>query len=369
MSESDYKSDKQASGQGLLSSVLALLLSLAAVSLSAYLWYTLAYQNADLYSQSIPQRVQALRKELNQLKTASDKTSKSVEELRSGQKVLTEATRKAYTDFNKDRNKWAISEIEQLLIIANQRMQLAHDFETAAIALQAADSRLQALADPSLMPVRKRLASEINRIKSIERSDLSGLALRLGSLIDDVEKLPLSLEVTYNNNASSGDKNNPGEKNKPELVKKIKNKTNTNAAVAKPGPKTGPPKESKAPSRPGFFAELWQDILGLVRIRDNAVSYKPLLLPEQQYFLRENLRLLLLGAQQALLRDEKDIYVHNLKSAKRWVNKYFDTHTQAIRHLNSELDALTSTKLIQKSPDISGSLALLRKLSQGSGLK
>ncbi len=336
------------SGRNSFGSVLALLLSLAAVSLSAYVWYTLAYQHADLYSQSIPDRIQELRTELGQLKVRNEEAAKSISELRETQKVLADATRKTYSELGKTRNKWAISEIEQLLIIANQRIQLAHDFETAAIALQAADSRLQALADPTLTPVRKQLAKEINRVKSIDRTDLSGLALRLASLIDSVEELPLSLNVVF---------------------EKQKKKTNNKSLNKSLAAKNSAGNSAAPPSTPGFFAELWEDIKGLVNYRDNSGSYKPLLPPQQQYFLRENLRLLLLGAQQALLRNESDIYIHNLKSAKRWVNQYFDSHTQAIRHLNTELDALANTKLILKSPDISGSLKLLRKITNGNNQK
>lgn len=318
-----------------ISGVLALLVSLASLSVTAYLWYQLNVRNAGLLTQAIPEQVQSIRSQLNALAEADKQDKQSIDELGKNQKVLEEATRKAYADISRKRSGWAISEIEQLLIIANQRLQLAQDYETSITALQAADNRLRALADPALMPVRKLLASEINSLQSSERTDISGLSLRLAGLIDSVESLPVSLEYTYEPAASA---ETPGSETKPQ--------------------------EKKQEKKSGFWSELWHDITSLVQTKHNVESYKPLLMPKQQYFLRENLKLLLLGAQQALLRNDSDVYLHNLKQARQWVNQYFDSNTQAIRHLKSELDALSSTRLIQKTPDISGSLALLRKLTQ-----
>ena len=160
-------------------------------------------------------------------------------------------------------------------------------------------------------------------------------------MIDNVEKLPLSLKVTYQHEADS----------------KTAGKKNETA--------TKTPEKESQPEQPGFFSELWSDIRGLVQVRSNVQSYKPLLAPEQQYFLRENLRLLLLGAQQGLLRNDRVVFTHNLKAAKQWVDDYFDTNTQAIRQLKKDIDGLLKTKMVEKEPDISKSLALLRKLSQG----
>jgi uroporphyrin-3 C-methyltransferase len=333
------KTESRSSRRISISGVLALLISLASISATAYLWYELTVRNAGLLSQSIPGQVQALRNELNALSESDKQDKQSIEELAKTQKILEEATRKAYADISRKRSGWAISEIEQLLIIANQRLQLSQDYETTVIALQAADHRLHALADPSLTPVRKLLAKEINELQSSDRTDISGLSLRLSGLIDNVESLPVSLQFTYQPTEASGSNETAGTETKPKDKKKDS----------------------------GFWSEFLHDIKGLVQTRQNVESYKPLLMPKQQYFLRENLKLLLLGAQQALLRNDNDVYLHNLKSAKQWVDQYFDTNTQAIRHLKNELDALSSTKLVRKTPDISASLTLLRKLTRENG--
>ncbi len=114
----------------------------------------------------------------------------------------------------------------------------------------------------------------------------------------------------------------------------------------------------------GFFGELWGDIMSAISIRTNVESYKPLLPPEQQYFLRENLRLMILGAQQAALRADHNTYRNNLKSAKRWAREYFDTRSKPLSHLINELGALGKATLATAKPNISGSLKEIRKVSR-----
>jgi uncharacterized protein HemX len=107
---------------------------------------------------------------------------------------------------------------------------------------------------------------------------------------------------------------------------------------------------------------LWNDLIGLVRIRYDIEGRPPLLAPEQQYFLRENVRLLLYGAQHAILQGNTAIYRQNLETVRRWVKEYFDPQAQAVISLHTELDALTGVKLAAELPPVSASLEALRRL-------
>ena len=74
-----------------------------------------------------------------------------------------------------------------------------------------------------------------------------------------------------------------------------------------------------------------------MRLRTDVEVQKPLLPPEQRYFLRENLRLMLYGAQNALLQGSVTTYQQNVKSAARWVREYFDTTTQVVSATLAEI--------------------------------
>jgi uncharacterized protein HemX len=108
--------------------------------------------------------------------------------------------------------------------------------------------------------------------------------------------------------------------------------------------------------------DLWSDLLGLVRVRRDGEVKAPLLPPEQQYFLRENLRLSLFGAQQAILQGNATIYRQTLQTARRWVKEHFDTQAPGVAAAIGELDKLLAVKLIGELPDLSASLEALRRL-------
>lgn len=316
-----------------------MLISLAALSISAYVGFELIYKQQDLLNSELPQTARRLTSTVDKLKQSETSNRADIEQLLETQKTLTEAIRKTSQHLSTSRVSWVLAESEQLMIIANQRLQLAGDMDTAAIALEIADQRLRDLADPDLTPVRKILAKEIQTLKSTERADLAGITLRLSALADLVGSLPLSLEFQQLTKLQE-----VNQAEKPE--------------------KQEPPQGKKQNEKKSFFVELWEDIMSVISIRTNVESYKPLLAPEQQYFLRENLRLMILGAQQAALRADHNTYRNNLKSASRWARQYFDTRSQPLSQLITEIDALSKARLATAQPNISASLKALRKVSR-----
>ena len=219
-----------------------------------------------------------------------------------------------------------MAEAEQLLLMANYRLQLARDTQTAVVALRAADRRLEQLANPALLPIRKLIADEITEVQSLGRADVPGIALQLGSLANAVGKLPLDTDRTF--------------------------RPLTTAAVSQATEGEGPGWT--------FLREMWRDLIGLVRIRVSADVQKPLLSPEQSYFLQENLRLMLYGAQLAALHGDSATYRQNIDAARAWIKDDGDADAQAVNSTQQELGRLINEKIVIEPPDISGSLDALR---------
>lgn len=261
----------------------------------------------------------ALQKELDTFKGQLDHTSDV-------QDTLRRAVDKMISDLGRNRNDWVLAEAEQLLLMANYRLQLARDTQTAVVALRAADRRLEQLADPALLPIRKLIADEITEVQSLGRADVPGIALQLGSLANAVGKLPLDTDRTF--------------------------RPLSTAAVSQATEDEG--------SGWRFLREMWHDLIGLVRIRVSANVQKPLLSPEQSYFLQENLRLMLYGAQLAALHGDSATYRQNIDSAQAWIKDYFDADAQAVNNAQQELGRLINEKIVIEPPNISGSLDALR---------
>lgn len=323
------------SRRGNVRSGLALILATLAIIASGYLWYTVLYQNADLFSTDVVGALDRVESGYNQSEETLANNEKDIKILKETQDTLRASLEKISTDLARNRLEWVLTETEQLLVIANNRLQLARDPHSALAALRAADQQLQALANPKLLPVRRQIAREITLLDSLDKTDISGITLRLATLGDTVDQLPLAVDIRLHQYANA----------------------------QAPGKENGTPGAAADNSWRQMARSLWQDILSLVRIRNDVESQRPLLPPEQQYFLRENLRLMLFGAEQALLQGSVPTYQQNLKTAQRLLKDFFDVNSPVVSAMQNEIGQLQTMKIATDLPDISDSLTSLRRIS------
>jgi len=231
-----------------------------------------------------------------------------------------------YRDLAPSRDEIALSEIEQVLLVASQQLQLAGNVPSALTALQLADAKLQRLERPQFVPLRRALARDMDQLKAVPFVDVTGLSLKLDQGIAAVGTLPFAMDERLPPPAAAG----------------------------------APTVDEPAWQR--FLRDLWGDVRQLVRIESSDRPAVPLLLPSQQYFLRENLRLRLLSARIALINHDDASFKSDIAAATAWVGQYFDTRTKPVQALQASLKQLAATPLAGEMPDLSRSLEALRVL-------
>jgi len=99
-----------------------------------------------------------------------------------------------------------------------------------------------------------------------------------------------------------------------------------------------------------------------VRVQHMDRPEVPLLAPDQAFFLRENLKLRLLGARLALLSHDQTSYKADLTAAREWIVKYYDTREKSVGTVLNTLRNLHESDINIEMPDISGTLDTLRTL-------
>lgn len=316
---------RPASRRDVVSGGLALILALISLTGTAYLWYTLLYSRQELLATDVVGTLNRLEAQDKELRERLTPIEEDLVLVRENQSIIRTALDKLQNEMVRNRTEWMLSEAEQLLVIANHRLQLARDVSSALSALRAADRQLTQIARPDLLPIRREIAREISQLETIEKTDVAGIALKLNNLAAAVNQWPLVLQARSSVPATS--------------------------TVARA--ETGWRDSARG---------LWNDLIGLVRIRYDIEGRPPLLAPEQQYFLRENVRLLLYGAQHAILQGNTPIYRQNLETVRRWVKEYFDPQAQAVISLQADLETLLGVKLAAELPPVSASLEALRRL-------
>ena len=208
-----------------------------------------------------------------------------------------------YQHRNSDIN-WQLAELKYLFHIASQRLVLARDVDTAQAILQAADSRLMGIADPALIPVRKQLIADINRLKPAQRLDYTGLALTLSGLAERAGLLPLNL-------GGKGEQGPQPNANNPNAM------DNRWQRLAR---------------------SVWQELKSLVVISRTDNNTAALLAPQERYFLYQNLRLQLEMSRLALLLRDEAQYRISINTSTDWLNEYFDTADERVRTALASLE-------------------------------
>jgi uroporphyrin-III C-methyltransferase len=106
--------------------------------------------------------------------------------------------------------------------------------------------------------------------------------------------------------------------------------------------------------------DFWEEMKGLVRIRDLESNDAPLLTPAQTYFLRENLKLRLLSARVALLARDEASFREDLKATQGWIAKFFDARAKPTAAALATLKQISESPVAITVPDINASLAAVR---------
>ncbi|MBG0760608.1 heme biosynthesis operon protein HemX [Vibrio cidicii] len=268
-------------------------------------------QIAALQNQ-LQQTQSSLTQQMNQVKTdtaqqASSTLHKAEVELTQQQKSI-ESLQLAMADVKGRRpNDWLLAEADYLVKLAGRKLFLERDATSATHLMESADQRIATLNDPSLVPLRKAMASDITKLKTIPIIDRDGLVLRLTALQQKIDQLPLANAILPEAKAVE----------KTEVSEDINN---------------------------------WQDNLltSLKDFSENFITFRtrdgnviPLLSPEQHFYLKENIKAKLETAIKAVYLEQGELYTIALTTAESWSESFFNPDDNAVKEFNRTLKQLS----------------------------
>jgi uroporphyrin-3 C-methyltransferase len=317
--------------------VLALALAVIALVLTAWQWYgersggsalreEVAKQLAESDAQTRESRsVAAQGREA--LTGVREKLAAIENRLAESQKQRA-ALDALYQELSRNREEWVYAEIEQSLFVASQQLQLAGNANAALRALQAADARLQRLDRPELIALRKAINRDIERLKAAPQVDTVAISARLEVIAAQVDSLPLAMDT----------------RPRPEQAM------------------TAAQHEGEDNLWTRFWRDTWREMKQLIRVQQLEKPDAALLAPAQAYFLRENLKLRLIGARLALLSRDSASYKADLKAAGDWLGRYYDTSHKGVTQAAAALRSLHDAEIGIEAPEIGATLEAMRKL-------
>lgn len=223
-------------------------------------------------------------------------------------------------------NDWLFSEADFLLNNALRKLVLDNDVDTGVSLLKLADETLAKVNNSEAMAIRLAINQDLKQLLSVESIDQNAVMQRLSQLANAVDELPV-LNVNF------GD-----EPNSDKLSDSLAD-WQSNA-------------EKSAISFLNHF----------IRITPKqGADRKELLAPNQDIYLRENIRLRLQLAIMAVPRQQNDLYKQSLEAVATWVRSYFDTSAEVTQSFLKSLDELAELSVYVDVPSQLQSLNLLDK--------
>lgn len=240
-----------------------------------------------------------------------------------------------YQELARGQDERLLADMEHTLLLAQQQLYLTGNVRTAILGLEAASARLNRLNRARFEPLRNALAHDLERLRLSPAADTGALRARLDALIDGVDAWGLESEP------------------EPEAAH--------STPAAKP---------ESTPAAPGdwlwrYAREAWDELRALVRIRRLDHPDLPLLTPEQQFFLRENLKLRLLSARMAAFARDEVTWQADLKEAGAWLLRYFNPRDPAVKAASQSIAELSRATLSLQGVDLKASLKALAALHPG----
>jgi uroporphyrin-3 C-methyltransferase/uroporphyrinogen III methyltransferase/synthase len=335
-------------------------LAALAILLLAQWWYS--HREMSSLREEVAQRLKSDESTNTEMKVLVRSVQDNTKELQSKVSVLEGkqieaqsqqlALEQLYQELSRNRDDWALAEIEQVLSTASQQLQLAGNVQGALIALQYAESRLSRSDKPQFIVIRRAVAKDMERLKALPTVDLTGIALRLDSAISQIDNMPLladekPIEVVTPPKTSRRAR-------KSAAAKTPAAKEN---AVSSPGSEWLATLENKWNS---WSNEMWTELRQLIRVRNVDTPEALLLSPTQEYYVRENLKLRLLNARLALLSHNESAFRSDLIAAQDAIARYFDTRARQTQTTQALLRQVQGSNLSIEMPTLADSLNAVR---------
>lgn len=328
-------SKKPAQKKSRLGIWVALVLLVLIAGVSAFLWYEYhaitKLQNALVTQAAVNEtKRKALEaKFAEDLALQSKQVQGDVTELT---QRLDSASSKILGLTNMSRDDWKLAEVDYLLRMANQRILMEHEATNSLALAQSANGILAELQNADLFSARKKLTEEIEALKLASKVDREGIYLQLLAITQQIENLPL-IEPLFEEDEETIAAMEEGEEPEAQTLWQRMQRVGKN---------------------------VWHKLSIYVRVRDQGRRVDAILPPEDQMYLKQNLRLMLEQAQIGLLREEQHVYQASLDKAQNWIRDYYPLNDQAQIVLN-DLEQLKKSNVQQPLPDFTGSAAMVKE--------
>ncbi len=280
---------------------------------------TMAVQDNREQIEKLEQSLKVAQEKMAQLEQMSVAKASEIAALQS---QLTQVSKLAGAQQPSD---WLFSESDFLLNNALRKLVLDNDVDTAVSLLKLADETLAKVNDSKAISVRTAINQDLKQLLSISSVDQNAVMQKLSQLANTVDELQ-ALNVNFDEVPENNGKLSSDIADWQQNVEK---------------------------SATSFLNHF-------IRISPKqSANKKELLAPNQDIYLRENIRLRLQLAIMAVPRQQDELYKQSLDAVASWVRSYYDTNDEVTQNFLKSVDELAALSIYVDVPEQLQSLTLL----------
>jgi len=229
---------------------------------------------------------------------------------------------------------WLIHEAEYLVRVAARTMWLERDTTAAISLLRDADSRLKELNQPKFLAVRALINEDIEALALMPTLQNQEAILTLMALNKQIPTLELA---------------------------------GANLAQAIDDTKEDFTLSNDVADWQENLAKTWQKFLNdFITVRRRTGMAEPLMTPDQQQHLRQNLSLKVQLVQWAASEQKQEIYQQTLLDIQQWLNEFFDMELAVNQKFYQAIEQLKLQTIYYDYPSDLRSLSAIKRLLNDS---
>ena len=227
---------------------------------------------------------------------------------------------------SRSRDENMLADIDAALRVAVQQAAITGSTEPLLATLKQSEERLTRNAQPRVERVRRALARDLDRVRSVAVSDIATLLIKIDEAVRLADELPLLVQP---------------ERRPPAVAEAVaRARAASAAAAAASGAAPVAPSGWRRQLAEGWQAlveRVWGETRSLVRVTPIDHPETMLMAPEQAFFLRENLKLRLLNARLALLSRQYTTAQADLRDVQTALERHFDKGSRRVQQVSELL--------------------------------
>jgi uroporphyrin-III C-methyltransferase len=277
-----------------------------------------------------------LEQAMSELQQQEQQGARQLQELRQGVDRQLQDTRmvvgtlqRQLTSLQQRDTRWLNAEAAYLMRLANYKVTVEHDTQTAVQLLQTIERLLADQLDPAARSALGSVANDREALQNVNVPDKLNLSRQIDVLLQKLDTISIAA---------------------------------AREQIYQQGIETAQQQTSAVAQQQGWSAALIDLLRSIFVWRRSQPSELEFLAPDQETMIKQQIRLQFEQARMAVVQTNQQLFVQSLQQVEAGLTRHFVQESEAARELLAEVERLRAQQIEPQLPELSGSLVLIEQL-------